>query len=625
MAGDMVYPRIRDLADIEEIEKIPFEDRLEHHNTYDLIQAGVAKDPDKVAIYFHPHGEPDETPERVTFAQLRGRINQAANLFHDLGVGPEDRVSYLLPNFPDLHTVIWGSQAAGITAPVNWMLEADHIAAIIRSVAPKVLVALGPTPGFDIWDKVQAIKGDIPSVEHILRISLYGEDDSAQSFTRAMEKYPGDKLTFNRAISLDDIAALMHTGGTTGAPKITQNTHRGLLYQAWAGAMGSAYRHDDTRWEAGPSFHIPIVTGGGLTPLAQGMTTVNPGPLGFRHKAMMRNYWKLMARYNITRLYGVPTILIALANVPAGDTDFSGLRFSISSSSPLPLEVSHQLERITGQRMALIYGLTETSASITCHPRDGEIRHGSCGLRRPYTHIRAVVLDAGGNIERDCRADEIGQFVVKGPGLIPGYWDSAFDAAAFTEDGWFKTGDLGRIEADGYIWVTGRTKDLIIRGGHNIDPRLIEEPLYEHPAVALAGAVGKPDAYAGELPVAYVQLKPGAAASADELREFARQRIGERAARPTDIFIIDALPLTGVEKVVKQELRHDAAERTFSALLSDLVDDGIGIKVSVGPDAIHGVIARVDLSGPAAMQAATEERVRQALSAFTMKHEIRWT
>jgi fatty-acyl-CoA synthase len=182
MTDKIDYPPIRDLADIEAIEQVPLGERLRFANVYDYIRAGVAKDPDKVALYFHAHGDPDEEPETHSFATLMGRINQAANLFRDLGVGPDDKVSFLLPNMPAMHPVLWGAMTAGIAAPVNWMLEPKAIAAIVRAVGSKVLVALGPTPGIDIWEKVEAIRDEIPGVKHILMVTPPGEASAEGSF-----------------------------------------------------------------------------------------------------------------------------------------------------------------------------------------------------------------------------------------------------------------------------------------------------------------------------------------------------------------------------------------------------------------------------------------------------------
>jgi fatty-acyl-CoA synthase len=178
---------------------------------------------------------------------------------------------------------------------------------------------------------------------------------------------------------------------------------------------------------------------------------------------------------------------------------------------------------------------------------------------------------------------------------------------------------MGRIDKDGYLWVTGREKDLIIRGGHNIEPAVIEETLLAHDAVQLAAAVGRPDAYAGELPIAYVQLRPGARATADELREFARSRIPERAAAPVEVIVLDAMPLTDVGKPMKAELRHEAAARVFTLALA-----GLAASVTVGPHAVHGTLATVTLSGAAPDRSAAEAEVHRLLDPFAIRHAIDW-
>jgi len=185
-----------------------------------------------------------------------------------------------------------------------------------------------------------------------------------------------------------------------------------------------------------------------------------------------------------------------------------------------------------------------------------------------------------------------------------------------------RSGDLGRIDADGYIWLTGRAKDVIIRGGHNIDPSIIEEALHEHPAVELAAAVGRPDSYAGELPVAYVQLKPGAKATADELKDFARARIPERAANPVDMTLIETMPLTGVGKIFKPALRHDAAIKVFMADLASLSGKGVDISVNVDNHPVHGSLATVTVKG--GDQASLAPIIAEKLGPYTLRHEVVW-
>ncbi len=211
---------------------------------------------------------------------------------------------------------------------------------------------------------------------------------------------------------------------------------------------------------------------------------------------------------------------------------------------------------------------------------------------------------------------------MKGVCVTPGYVQAEYNQKAFTTDGWLRSGDLGRIDADGYIWLTGRAKDLIIRGGHNIDPSIIEEALHEHPSVELAAAVGRPDAYAGEMPVAYVQLKPDAKVTPEELKEFAREHIPERAANPADLTIIREMPLTGVGKIFKPALRHDAAVKVFNAELEALAADGVDITVTVDNHPMHGSLATVSVTGGDKDQLGPQ--ISEKLGPYTLRHEVVW-
>jgi fatty-acyl-CoA synthase len=287
----------------------------------------------------------------------------------------------------------------------------------------------------------------------------------------------------------------------------------------------------------------------------------------------------------------------------------------------MPAEVARQIEERIGVRMIATFGATEFTQNATMPPRDGDPRYGSTGIRLPYVQVKTVALDGKGGIARECAPDEIGVILVKGPNTIPGYVNAEFDKALFVGDGWVNSGDLGRIDRDGYLWVTGRAKDLIIRGGHNIEPAVIEETLLAHEAVQLAAAVGKPDAYAGELPIAYVQLRPGAAATADELREFARARIPERAAAPTEVHILERIPLSDIGKPLKAELRAAAAERVFAAALQA---GGVRAHVAVGSHRVHGTLATVRLARTDSQGAEAEAAVHRILDPFAIPHEVTW-
>jgi fatty-acyl-CoA synthase len=304
---------------------------------------------------------------------------------------------------------------------------------------------------------------------------------------------------------------------------------------------------------------------------------------------------------------------------PRGEQLASLRQYACTGSTAFPAEVARQIERLIGVRVLLTYGATEYTQNVTQAPRDGDPKYGSPGLRLPYTQVKTVELD-GDRIVRECAVDEIGVVVVKGPSVTPGYLDPQYNEGVFTRDGWFNSGDLGRFDKDGYLWLTGRVKDVIIRGGHNIDPSVIEETLLKHPAVLLAAAVGKPDVYAGELPIAYVQLVAGAGAGAEEIRDFAAQHIPERAAAPKEIIIVERMPLTDVQKPAKTELRRDAARRAFREVLAGVADGKLTVEMVADP--VKGMMAVI--SAAADVPRAVEEQINARMKAFPIAYRVQW-
>jgi len=253
------------------------------------------------------------------------------------------------------------------------------------------------------------------------------------------------------------------------------------------------------------------------------------------------------------------------------------------------------------------------------------VRLGSAGHALPYSRVRVVKIDGEGHLLGDCATNEIGVIAMAGPGVFSGYLSETHNRGAFVEPGWVNSGDLGRLDEDGYLWITGRAKDLIIRGGHNIDPLAIEEVFFQHPDVAMAAVVGEPDAYAGELPVAFVQLRPGVATDAAELIEFVRDRTPERAAVPVQLYFTEAIPLTAVGKVFKPALRLEAARRAVSRMLSDLPPPGTEMRVEAAGHAVQGELITVRIDGVAdAARAALARQIDARLDPLVTKHEIVW-
>jgi fatty-acyl-CoA synthase len=316
----------------------------------------------------------------------------------------------------------------------------------------------------------------------------------------------------------------------------------------------------------------------------------------------------------------VPTTLSVLAkNLPTTENVSTLKKVATTGSAPLPVETARELERALGIRVLLTYGATEYTTGATQPPREGDPRYGSTGLRVPYTHVRAVELDAEGNIQRFCEPDELGIIVVKGPGVTPGYVDPKHNVGVFTRDGYFKSGDCGRVDKDGFLWITGRVKDLIIRGGHNIDPQTIEHAIRKHPAVLHVAAVGKPDAYAGELPIAYVQRVEGTTATAEEILEFCAKHIPERPAVPKEIHFINGMPVTDIGKPDKVSLRFDAARRHYTSVLGEALGEKLA-GVEVSPDATHGTRVTVKIKG--SMGAEIEAKVQGVMKAYSHHYVI---
>lgn len=619
--------RIRSLADIEAIERTPYPQQPVPGNIYEALVAGAAINPDRAALKFLREGSAAEEPVTVTYRQLLGRIHQSANLFHRFGIGPTDTVSYLLPLLPQTYFVLCGAEVAGIACSVNPLLEPAQIAEILRAARTKVLVTLGPQPTPGLWEKVDAIRRQLPQLSAIFQVGnpALGEADAGQgiySYDAWVEKMPADRLLTGRTIAPGDIASYFHTGGTTGAPKLARHTHAGQAYICWVLKVGGLWNSEDTVAAGLPMFHIAGAVAA-LAQFANGMSIVVLSPAGYRNPNVIRDHWKIVRRYGVTAVFTVPTGWSALLNVPVEPGDLATLRSILSAASPLPPEVARAVERQTGLKMQEVYGMTETTGAWVGTPSGGEARYGSVGLRYPFSKMRIVKLDASGRVERDCARDEIGVIAVKGPGVFPGYVEERHNKDLFLDDGWLNTGDLGRMDGAGYLWLAGRAKDLIIRGGHNIDPQMIEDTLHRHPDVLLAAAIGKPDVYAGELPVAYVQLKPGAAANAADLQAYAQEHIAERAAAPVELHLIESMPQTAVGKIFKPQLRWDATRRVYSEVLRQAGLEGF--RVEVGSDPTHGTLATVHLSAVSSERPALERQVRECLGGFATAHRVAWS
>lgn len=613
---------IRTIKDIERIEEIPWQERLKVRTTYDLICQGAAINPDAIAIHYVQSGATYQQAQHITYRDFLKKIHQTANLFFDLGIGPTDVIALLLPNLPQTHYLLWGGQAAGIVYPLNYLLEPRQIIDLLRAGKAKVLVA---SPELNIWEKVEAIRAEMPELILVQVNGLGNSPNGPYDYDTLIDNYPGDYLQSGRQIAPDDRAAYFPTGGTTGLPKIAQHTHLNETFEAWVIALIANRTPKDVILSGLPLFHVNAVHIAGLSAFAAGSSVVILSPQGYRDRSIINNFWKIVEYYKATSFNGVPTMFASLMDVPRRGEDISALRHVRCGAAPTPVALFKQFEAELGIKIIEGYGLTEGTCSSTANPMEGERRIGSVGLRYPYQQIKVVKLDENGQYARGCQPDEIGHVVMSGPHIIPGYLQEEYNRTLWVADGWINTGDLGRMDADGYLWLTGRAKDLIIRGGHNIDPAVIEEVLHTHPAVALAAAVGKPDRYAGEIPVAYVQLKPGLMVSPEELLQHANNHIPERAAAPKAMYILGKLPQTSVGKLFKPALRQDATKRAYEEALAFLKTTNTHFQVDVTQDSTHGMLAIITLDSTGVSQRdRVETEIQRVLDVYSVAYRIEW-
>ena len=615
---------IRNLADIAEIEKVPYRQRVPENSTFEILEKGAAINPDATAISFLFNGDAYETPITVPYRQLIGRIRQAANMFHDLGIGPTDVVTYLLPSIPPTHYTLWGAEAAGIANPINPLLEAGTIKDICLAAKTKVLVCLGDLPGTEIWKKVDSIRKEIPTLKAVIRVMGPGDEaEGIYGFDETIAKYPDDRLTFSRNIAPDDIASLYHTGGTTGTPKLARRTHYNEVIMAYDIMLMGGFQPSDTVMCGLPLFHCngTIVTG--LAPFSVGGHVVLLSPLGYRDPTIMKNFYKIVEKYRPSLFSAVPTVLSVLLDLPVGGADISSLRYVVCGAAPLSVELFKRFEAHTGMKILEGYGLTEGAVASAINPKEGIRKVGSVGIRMPYQNVKIISVDENGKLARELPTGEIGCVCITGPNIFKGYVEERHNATIWPEEGWFNTGDLGRLDEDGYLWLTGRKKELIIRGGHNIDPAAIEEPLYKMPSVKMVAAVPRPDPHAGEVPVAYVEIAAGSGLTTEQIMEWARANVGEKAAIPKEIIITPQIPLTPVGKIFKPALRWDATKRVYDEEMAGLGDAAESVTVTVGEHKVYGTAAKITVKAAKGVSAdSIKAKVAEILARYTVYYEL---
>ncbi len=509
-----------------------------------MLDRAVAAHPNRIAITFRSH--------RMTFAELGARVDRLARGLAALGIDRGEAVGLLLPNSP-AHPVAFFA-CLRIGARVVHLTPLDPARAVARKLGDSGARMLITTN----------LPGVLPQAEEAVRTGaaahLIVAEDADWGPSAAAVPVPAHARRLGALDGPDvawpvldphDVALLQYTGGTTGQPRAAQLTHANLtstvsIYDAWNVGLGRGFRPADRVLCVLPLFHIYALTAVLLRAISNGVELV------LHPRFQLDAVLDAIEAGRCTHMNGVPTMWIALVNAPGIDRrELSSLRVASSGGAALPHEVGERFRALTGLRLGGGWGMTETSPAGTNLLPDRDQEPGEIGVPLPGVEMQVVALDDPRAV---LPAGEAGELRVRGPNVTPGYWNRAAENAAAFVDGWFLTGDVGRMEPDGRFVLVDRKKDMIISGGFNVYPRAIEEAIHEHPDVQEAAVIGVADAYRGQAAKAFVVLREGAAdLTLDALRAFLADRLGKHEL-PDALELRQSLPHTPVGKLAKREL-----------------------------------------------------------------------
>jgi long-chain acyl-CoA synthetase len=521
-----------------------------------ILEKTAKEHPEKAAIAY------SETS--ITYAKLDMFCNQFAAALAALDVKKGDRVAVFLPNIPQFVIAYYGVLKAGaVLTAISPLHKEREVAYQLTDSEAETIVALDPLYPIveKVWRKTKLRNAIITSLEeysskkpvYSSKIQQAPNVHSFQELLTESAKPPSVSIT-----PRDDLAALQYTGGTTGAAKAAMLTHANLVSNAVAfAAWIKGATAEETFLTALPLFHI------------YGMTTSLNMPISLAAKMVLlpkfdpATVLETIQRHRVTVFCGVPTMYsVLLANPELAMFDLTSIRVCISGASPLPPQVQKRFMEVTGGFLAEGYGLTEASPVTHCNPVDKTmrtVRLGSIGLPLPDTDARIVDVETG---EKTLGHGETGELAVKGPQVMCGYWRKTEETGLVIRGGWLLTGDIARMEVDGYFYITDRKKDLIKYKDYSVYPRELEDVLYEHPAVKLCAVVGKPSPTVGEIPKALIVLKDGATATEAEIMAFVKDKVAPyKAVR--EVGFRQQLPISAAGKILRRALQEEEKRKTL--------------------------------------------------------------
>lgn len=624
---------------IRDFEQVPLAERGLPDSVYELLLNSCAQDPEADAVVFFTDPERcAQTQTVLSYAQLRARVAQFANLLRACGVAEDTGVSLLLANTPDCLVAFLAAQSVAVANPVNWMLEPAAIAAILQQAQTRVLCAYVGNDQLSFWDKIPQIIELYPPLHTVICLDEFGDATRLSAVDKSLPRgvqylsYVENRAAYSDVLDVSTLprgqalTALFPTSGTTGAPKLIPHTHDMAVQAAWLSALTVGMRAGESRLCATPLFHVVGIYSGCLATLAHGARVIFPTAAGWRHPRLIPNLWLVVEALSVNYLSVVPTILNQLVQMPVNRETIRSLRAVTSGSAPLSHAIAQRFEQLTGLAVREGYGLTETTSAVMMNPARGVTKVGSSGLLYPYHRAWLRPLDVSPGDEQgrvnggSAQAVEQPLGIADWAGVSEQAGELVLSGPQVAETPLY-TGDLARIDEDGYLWIVGRLKDVIIRGGHNIDPKMVEDVFYQHPQVLDAVVVGQPDAYAGEIPVVYVQPKEGAALDAQELMDFVAEHALERAAIPKYCRVVPAIPQSSVGKILRPEvqlwaIRDGVLDCVQSALQSQQSQAEFTVQVQRRPD------GSVDIElqhGPEVCREDLEQAVAQLALAVTIR------
>ena len=505
---------------------------------------------------------------KLTYRQLNDLVNRCGAGLQRMGIRKGDRVAILIPNSPQYVIAYYAILRIGaIAVPCNPLYVARELNYQLKDSGARAIFTLSrfyntvkeAQPGTPLESIVVTnIKEYFPPLLRFLftvakeakeghRADI-SKDPSARWFQYFLATAPATPKGVE--ISLDDTAVLLYTGGTTGVPKAAELSHRNIMVNAVQTSVWfSAQEGQEVILSALPLSHSYGMTTAMNFPIYAGATMIliaNPRDI--------RDVLENIQRFRPTAYPGVPTMYVAINNYPdVSKYDLRSIKACISGGAPLPVEVQKRFQEITGAKLVEGYGLSETSPVTHANPIYGENRIGTIGLPWPDTDCKIVDVETG---TREMPVGEIGELIIRGPQVMKGYWNRPDETALTLREGWLYTGDIARMDADGYFQIVDRKKDMIIAGGFNIYPREVEEVLYEHPKVKEAVAVGLPDPHRGETVKVFIVLKEGETATEQEIIEYCRGKMA-RFKVPTAVEFRSELPKTMVGKILRRVLREE--------------------------------------------------------------------